>query len=174
MISKKDEKIMPAEVAEELTQIERLVAHIENGYALYPEDRERMELLSQCFRIIYDCETPEKARRKLTAFFDKSLDLALLVDETTLVFGDFFKINKDALRIIQEKRHLDVYRMAMQSCDYDAAERALGSIDKLYLLYDKNDKEPYKDTKLPIVRRSSDPEVFRNQQKRLMENADGN
>jgi len=168
---KKTEKILPPEVAEELTQIERLVAHIDNGYALLDEDRERMEVLGQCFRIIYDCESPEKARRKMMAFFSSDIDLAKLVDDTTLVFGDFFKINKDALRVIQEKRHLDVYRMAISAENYDAAERALAAIDKLYLLYDKNDTEPYKDTKLPVVRRTSDPKAFHEQQKRLMGNA---
>lgn len=153
-------KKMPSEAAEQLTQVERLMAHINDGYEVLPEDAAYFEEISQTFRIIFDAETPEQARRKMVAILGKKRNLSKLIDDTVAVYGDFFLINKNALRVIQEKRHLYVYKRALADGDNASAEKALTAIDKLYHLYSKEDELPTSAQKLPKIERSSDPRIL--------------
>lgn len=154
------QKKMSKEVAESLTQVERIIAHLENGYELLEDDHAYFDQISMAFRIIFAAETQQKARQKIVAVIGKQPNLKKLIDDTVAVFGDFFLVNKNAMRVIQEKRHMYIHNKAIASDDLATAEKALVAIDKLYYLYDKEDKLPASSRKLPIVKRSSDPHVL--------------
>lgn len=162
-------KKMPKSVANDMTQVERIVAHVENGYELLEEDIEYFEEINQAFRIIFSAESPDQARSRLRAFFKfgKGTLINKVIDDTTTVYGNFFVVNKNALRVIQEKRHLAMYHRALRDNNLEVAQKSLVSIERLYLMYTREEESTSTSRKLPRVRRSSDPQVFIDQQKMM-------
>lgn len=159
-------KFMPQEAAEQLNPIERIIASIQDDYALSEEDQVYLDQLNAVFKIIHGEEDRDAARKKITMQFGKG-NHAKLIDDCVAVYGDFFTINGAAMRIIQEKRHERVYEAAMRAGEYAAANRSLKAIDELYRLYHKVDDAPIANRRLPRVVRSSNPEALKN----LKENA---
>jgi hypothetical protein len=154
-------KIMPSEAAAQLNQIERILAHLQDDYALSEEDSLYLDKLNMVFKIIHGEEDRDLARKKITMQFGAG-NHKKLIDDCTAVYGDFFIVNRVAMRIIQEKRHERVYEAAMRNQDYPAAERALKAIDQLYRLYEKNDDVPLGGRRLPKVKRTANPEALEN------------
>jgi len=154
---------MPAEVAEVLTRVERIQAHFNDQYQLHDEDIEYLDKISTVFKIIHAEDERDLARGKIKQLYPdlSPAHIKNLIDDAMDVFGDFFEMNSDAMRIIQEKRHQRVYEAAMRAEDYPAAGRALKSIDQLYDLYNPKKTGRASTTKLPLVRRTSDPTALK-------------
>lgn len=163
-------KEMPDSVAEEMTQIERLVAHVENGYKIREEDEEYFETINMAFRVIFAADSPDQARKRINGLFLTKTSpkfVTKIIDDVTVIYGDFFEVNKNALRVIQEKRHLSLYHRALREDNIEVAEKALAAIDRLYLLHSPSEGTSSKRRKLPKIKRTSDPGVFIEQQKLL-------
>lgn len=153
-------KTMPEEVYKTMGRADRIVAHLEHNYELDEEDMEYFEKITMVFKIIHGAKNDEVARKKIMMVLGAGNHRSL-IDAATVVYGDFFVINQAAMRVIQEKRHEQVYQSAMISGDYASAQRCLASIDRLHRLYDKGDSQPITNRRLPKVRRTSDPEALK-------------
>lgn len=132
------------------------------GYELLDEDQEKMEQVDVAFRIIYKAENPDRARKLLARQYPKKR-LDLIIDLVTQLYGDFFDVNKEALRIIQHKRYERMILRAERAENWDLVEKLSGRIDKLFDLYNPDDKRKMVRRKLPTIRRSSDPAVLAQQ-----------
>jgi len=154
---------MPQEAYEELTQVERIKAHLEHNYTISEEDGEYLAQLMEIFRIVQGDEYAQ-ARQKISQLYRHKFDrkrVERLIKDCTAVFGDFFEINQLAMRIIQLKRHERLYEAALRGKDFVAAGRELAAIDKLSDLYGPGTKKAAIG-KLPRIRRTSDPSALRN------------
>ena len=149
---------MPQEAKDQLSQIERLAAYYNDSYELDDEDAQYLERLDICFKMIHAEEERESAREKIRKLFSLQNPEAVtrLIDDCMSLYGDFFRINNEVMRVIQEKRHTLAYMKAQRDGEHAAAIRALQSIDKLYGLYGTRPDAPV-DTKLPRTVRTSDP-----------------
>lgn len=152
-------KIMPPEAAEQLDRIERIKAHLENDYELLEEDREYFDRLNIVFKLTHGEENPDVAMKKITAVLGAG-DHSSLIDDCSILYGDFFTINGAAMRVIQEKRHERVYEAAMSAQDFASAEQALKAIDNLYRLYNDTDDLPISNRRLPGVKLTSNTEAL--------------
>lgn len=150
---------MTPEAAEQLSQIERIVAHVDDNYELLEEDQQYFDQLTQAFRIIHEDTNKEASRKKIKRMFPKA-NHRKLIDDVTRVYGDFFVINRSAMRIIQEKKYQVLYEAAIRGGDYGTAQKCLSSIDKLHLLYEKQDDLPMTHRQLPRVRLTTNPEAL--------------
>jgi hypothetical protein len=155
-----NQKKMTPEAAEELDQVERIIAHIENNYELLEGDQEYFDKLTQCFRMIHEDDDKEASRKKIKKMFPGE-NHRRLIDDVTRVYGDFFVINQSAMRIIQEKRHQQLFEAAMRGGDYATAQRCLAAIDKLHRLYEKHDDLPITNRKLPKVKLTTNPDALK-------------
>jgi hypothetical protein len=154
-----NQKKMTPEAAAQLDQVERIVAHVDDNYELLEDDLPYFEQLTQCFRMIHDDNDKESSRKKIKMMFP-GCDHRKLLDDTVRVYGDFFIINRAAMRIIQEKRHQALYDAAIRGDDFATAERCLIAIDKLHRLYEKHDDMPATHRQLPKVRLTTDPKAL--------------
>lgn len=150
-------KEMPEEVARILSQTERIQAHFNDQYELSEEDAKYLDKVNTVFAIIHGESDNDMAREKIRVVFkmDGNKQISDLVNAARLIYGDFFEMNRDVMRIIQEKRHQRTYEAAMRNADYPAAERALKSIDQLYQLYQRGTDTSRANTALPQTRRTS-------------------
>ena len=149
-------KIMPDEVKEQLSQVERLQAYYNDSYELDEEDAKYLEQLDITFKMIHAEEERESAREKIRKLFNLREPAAVtqLIDDCLSLYGDFFRINNEVMRVIQEKRHTRAYMRAQRDGEHSAAIRALQSIDKLYDLYGTKVAAPV-EKKLPKVKLTS-------------------
>ncbi len=131
-------KRMPQEVINELSQVERIQAHIQDNYELLSEDESYYQVLEKVFILVFKKSYRRQATTTVRSYFPEYNPVELL-DHTITVFGDFFEVNKQAKRYLQEQRHLRIYNKCMEQKEYFTAEAALSSIDKLYGLYDTSD-----------------------------------
>lgn len=152
---------MTTEEFEQLSQVERIIAHLEHEFELGPEDLQYFNRINIVFKLMYEESREGVIRRKVNAILGPG-DHSQLMADCNRIYGDFFTINPAAMRVIQEARHERVYREAFQAKEYRVAVRALSSIDKLNLLHDPEDKPPLSSRRLPEVRLTSDPEALRN------------
>ncbi|MEM9836170.1 MAG: hypothetical protein AAF828_06695 [Bacteroidota bacterium] len=155
-------KKLPDDPTNSLTLAERLEAYMLENYELLEEDREKMKQVDLAFRIIYKAENPDRARKLLARHLPPG-SLNKVIDLVTRLYGDFFDVNKEALRIIQHKRYERMIRHAEILENWDLVERLNGRIDKLFDLYNQEDTRKTVRRKLPKIRRSSDPKVLQEQ-----------
>jgi hypothetical protein len=152
-------KKLPDNPTESLTLAERLEAYMVEGYELLEEDREKMEQVDIAFRMIYKAENPERARKLLARQYPGQ-KLDVIIDLTTQLYGDFFDVNKEALRIIQHKRYEQLINRAMTADNLELVDKFMGKLDKLFDLTNPDDKRKMVRRKLPKIVRSSDPQVL--------------
>lgn len=154
-------KKLPNEAIEDLTFSERIIAHFEDNYEVLEEDQVRFNQVNVAFKVIHGSDNDEYARRKLKVLFPEldTQKLTRIINDSVEIYGDFFVVNSNAMRVIQEKRHERVYESAMRHGDHAAAERALGAIDKLHRLY-MSTAVSAPSTRLPKTRRTSDPQAL--------------
>jgi len=157
-MSKTAHKTMPEEARQQLSQVERIKAHFDDGYFLEQEDEQYLEQIDIAFRVVYAEENQRAARAKIKRLFPdlSTKEIGKLIEDATFVYADFFDITKKAMRIIQEKRYNRLYELCIRNDEYGAAERVLGKIDKLHDLYSP-DKGSMINARLPIVRRTNNP-----------------
>jgi hypothetical protein len=155
-----NQKKMTEEAAQELSQVERILAHVQDNYELLEDDRPYYDTITQCFRLIHGDEDKEASRKKIKQCFPGS-NHRELIDHVTMVFGDFFIINRAAMRIIQEKRYQALYDSALRGGDYATAQRCLNAIDKIHRLNEKHDDLPITNRKLPKVEINSNPTTLK-------------
>ncbi|MEL6142778.1 MAG: hypothetical protein AAFU67_14305, partial [Bacteroidota bacterium] len=152
-------KKLDDESAAALSLEERLEAYVHENYELRPEDQEIMEAVDMAFRLIHTCEDVAKARKLLHRQFPQK-NKSHLIRLATVIYGDFFHVNREAMRITQHLRYERWIRKAEAAGELDVVDRMSGKIDKLFGLYDQTAKEPNKAYKLPRVSRSSDTQVL--------------
>ncbi len=140
--------------------VERIKAYYDNQYKLNEEDEAYLEKLNMVFKCIHNEERQDVARQKINILLGKG-NHQRIINHTVAVYGDFFEMNKDVMRIIQEKRHQRLYESALRAEEFAAAERALKAIDQLYHLYSKDSGMRVASTSLPRTRRTSNPEALK-------------
>lgn len=152
-------KIMPIEVRKELSQVERCLAYYSDGYELDEQDAAYLDQLDQVFKIIHGQEDRDEAREKIKHLFEleEPKQIKKIIEDTMAVYGDFFTMSKEAMRIIQEKRHTRIYMGAVRNGEYASANKALKAIDDLYDLYKPDPSGSTANTRLPRVLRTTDP-----------------
>jgi hypothetical protein len=152
-------KIMPEEAIQDMTRAERILAHYQDNYELHEDDRPYFDMINVAFKVIHADEDRDLSRRKLNQLFPqlRGKKMSRLIADVAFVYGEFYDINRQAMRIIQEKRHERVYESAMRAGEYAAAERALKAIDELHRLYEHKADLPNVHRKLKKVRRTTDP-----------------
>ena len=154
---------MPLEVRKELSQVERILAHYSDSYELDEQDAAYLDQLDQVFKIIHGEEDRDDAREKIKHLFElqSPKEITRIIDDTMAVYGDFFSMTKEAMRVIQEKRHTRLYQAAMRNGEYASANKALKAIDDLHDLYKFTGGRSQANTRLPRVRRTTDPDALR-------------
>ena len=160
-------KKMTDEAFAELDPTDRIIAHIEQDYELREEDRELYERISVAYRIIHSTENADIARRRLGVHFGRGVHLTTLINQVTQVFGDYMKVNRHTMRVLQEKRYNQIHKKAMINENLEVALGALKAIDSLYDLKNQPDSSKGRSKKLPRAGRSSDPNVFTKQLEKM-------
>lgn len=157
------EKILSIEEYSELTQAERIILHLKEGYELDDTDAMYFKKVNMAFKVIHGEEADDAVRTKINILFPdlSTKEKGQLISDVTMVYGDFFTINQDAMRIIQEMRHERVYEAALAAGDYSSAERAANAIDKLVKDAALSQGAPLS-RKLRKIRRTSDPSALNN------------
>jgi hypothetical protein len=105
-------------------------------------------------------------------FFEEGLKISIrqaytIYNNSIEVFGDVYKINKEAERYFSHEKYVELAQKAEDDGDYETAGRLREKADKLYGLFDDDKKEDVKPSlyfqNVTIVR-SSDPDLFKKKQ----------
>jgi|DEB0MinimDraft_6_1074348.scaffolds.fasta_scaffold29138_2 hypothetical protein len=161
-----DGRPLPLEATRIMTAAERIKAAVSKGYEILPSDVEYYYDLSNAFGIVsnpvFHGEEKHQANliRRLKIVFNKKYDLYKMLADIQLVFGDFYQINKKFRRHIQVQRYEAVLKKAQIQKDTQLELDTLKQIDKLYNLQNENDPEEVTKKRLPRRKRSTNPEVF--------------
>jgi len=163
-----DGRPLPLEATRIMTAAERIKAAINQGYEVLPNDVEYYYDLSNAFGIVanpvFQGEEKHEANliRRLKIVFGKKYNLYKMLADIQLVFGDFYQINKKFRRHIQSQRYEAILKKAQIQGDSHLELDALKQLDKLYNLQNENDPEEITKKRLPRRKRSTNPEVFKN------------
>lgn len=143
---------------DDLTQVERIQAHFDDGLLLDEADVEYLNAINMVFKIIHNEENHDASRRKLRALMPNKTaeQLAKMIEDAMQVYGDFFRMSVEATRVIQVKAHQRVYEGALLAGDFATADTVLNRIDKLLGLHEANPAVNSVSKKLPTVRRTTD------------------
>lgn len=157
-------KTMPEEVKVQLSQVERIKAYFEDSYELDDDDQAYLHKIDLVFKVVHADDNINDARAKLKHLFPE-LNLTginLLIKNAQAIYANFFDINEEVMKVMQEQRRMKIYHAALRSGDTQAANAALTAIDKLHGLYLKKPKGAKINIPLPVVRRTADPAALKN------------
>lgn len=159
-----EHKLIPEDVDEKLTRVEKIIAHFEQGFFLDDRGLKYYKKLEQVFHAVFNYKTKAQCVRVVVMQQRCSRKEAYdLLEDVELVFGNFFEVNKKAKRYLMEHRLDYLYQKAIADNDIERAESIVEKICKLYDLYNpKDDDIKTRDLKLPKVRRSSNPQLLEN------------
>jgi hypothetical protein len=161
-------KPLPLEATRIMTAAERIKAAINQGYEILPNDVQYYYDLSNAFGIVanpvFHGEERHEANliRRLKHVFGKKYNLYKMLSDVQVVFGDFYQVNKKFRRHIQLQRYEAILKKAQIQNDVQLELDTLKQIDKLFNLQNENDPEEVTSKRLPRRKRSSNPEVFKN------------
>lgn len=164
-----DGKPLPLVATTDMTVGERIAAAVNKGYEVLPKDVQYYYDLTDAFGLVANPVFQQNENnstnliRRLRNRFGTQYNPYKMLEDITLVFGDYVEVNKKLRRHIQRGRYEMLLRKAQKQDDLNAEITIMKNLDKLDSLDTENDKAEFDRKPMRGRKRSTNPEVFKTQ-----------